>query len=76
MDHFADSVFAEPGRCWRLVTDFAGRPDHCPEPVVWVGRTRLSGRDGKLLRLWSCQGHAEGLEGAKGANTDLVAKTK
>jgi hypothetical protein len=60
MDHFADAVFAAPGRCWRLVTDFAGRPDHCTEPVIWTGRHRLSGRNGKMLRVWSCEGHVEG----------------
>jgi hypothetical protein len=63
--HFADSVFAAQGRCWRLVTDFAGRPTHFDEPVFWTGRTRLSGRNGKVPRVWSCQGHREGLERAE-----------
>jgi len=65
LPYFAESVFAARGRCWRLVTDFAGRPEHCPEPVAWTGRHRLSGRDGRVLRVWSCEGHAEGLEAAK-----------
>jgi len=50
--HFADSVFA-------------GRSDHCSEPVAWTGRIRLSGRDGRVLRVWSCEGHREGLEGVR-----------
>lgn len=28
------------------------------------GRTRLAGRNGKVLEVWSCDGHAEGLESA------------
>jgi len=67
MDHFANSVFAAPGRCWRLVTDFAGRPEHCAEPVVRTGRHRLSGREGRVLHVWSCEG-APG--GARGGATD------
>jgi hypothetical protein len=63
--HFAESVFAAPGRCWRLVTDFTGRPDHCSEPVVWMGRYRLSGRDARVVRVYSCEGHMEGLESAQ-----------
>jgi hypothetical protein len=63
-DHFAESVFAAPGRCWRLVTDFAGRPEHCTEPVTVTGRTRLAGRNGKVLQVWSCEGHGEGLRDA------------
>ena len=47
VDHFADSVFAEPGGCWRLVTDFAARPTHCTEQIVVEGRTRLSGWNGR-----------------------------
>jgi hypothetical protein len=67
VEHFADSVFVAPGRCWRLVTDFAGRPEHCAEPVTWVGRTRLKERNGngRLLRVWSCDGHADDLEARK-----------
>jgi hypothetical protein len=64
-DHFAECVFSEPGRCWRLVTDSAGRPDHCAEPVVWTGRTQLSGREGRVLTVWSCDRHREGLEMAQ-----------
>ena len=61
MDHYADAVFPEPGRCWRMVqTAGVGAPDHCSEPVVWVGNHRLSG--GKRIRVWSCDGHREGVE--------------
>ena len=65
LDHFAESVFAEPGCCWRMETDFAGRPEHCAEPIVWEGRTRLRGPNGKMLRVWSCDGHRQGLESAQ-----------
>jgi hypothetical protein len=62
VDHYADAVFSEPGRCWRMVHDGegSGRPTFCEEPVVWVGNTRLVG--GKQIRVWSCQGHREGVE--------------
>jgi len=63
--NYAEAVFSQPGRCWRLVTDFTGRPDHCTEPVVWMGQHPLSGRDGRVLRVWSCERHREGLAGAK-----------
>jgi hypothetical protein len=29
---------------------------------MWVGNHRLSG--GKQIRVWSCDGHLEGVEGA------------
>lgn len=61
MDHFAQAGSAEPARCSRMVTDFAGRPEHCAEPVTWTGRHHLSGQDGRLLRVWSCDGHRERL---------------
>ena len=34
-----------------------------PAPVVWVGNHRLSG--GKRIRMWSCEGHVEGVEKAE-----------
>jgi hypothetical protein len=62
LDHHADAVFSEPGRCWRMVhrSDAEGQATHCPEPVVWVGDHRLKG--GKRIRVWSCDGHVEGVE--------------
>jgi hypothetical protein len=61
LPHFADVVFAEPGRCWRMIqATGAGSSDHCPEPVVWVGDYHLAG--GEQVRVWSCDGHRVGLE--------------
>jgi hypothetical protein len=40
-----------------------GVPTNCSEPVVWVGNHRLSG--GKQIRVWSCEGHREGVEEAE-----------
>jgi hypothetical protein len=34
--------------------DGTGRPDHCVEPIVWVGDHVLTG--GKQIRVWSCEG--------------------
>jgi hypothetical protein len=72
LDHYADAVFSEPGRCWRgWITQYGaqpGRPDHCEEPVVWVGFHHLSGpkgKKGKRIRVWSCEGRREGVEWAE-----------
>lgn len=61
VDHYADAVFSEPGRCWRMVHDGegSGRPTFYEEPVVWVGNHHLVG--GKQVRVWSCDGHVEGV---------------
>jgi len=63
-DHYADAVFSEPGRCWRFVyrsdPGTQGQPMHCPESIRWVGNHYLAG--GKRIRVWSCDGHLEGVE--------------
>ena len=63
-DHYADAVFSEPGRCWRMVHDGegSGRPTFCEEPVTVVGTTRLAGPKAKRIRVWSCDGHRAGVE--------------
>lgn len=63
VNHYADAVFSEPGRCWRMIDDGegSGRP-FCTEPVIWKGRTKLSGEHGKWIPVWSCDGHREGVE--------------
>jgi hypothetical protein len=34
----APGLFAQEGRCWRMVhRNAAGHGTHCPEPVTWVG---------------------------------------
>lgn len=64
MDHYAEAIFSEPGRWWRMVQEAGvGAPAHCSEPVVWVGYHRLSG--GKRIHVWSCEGHREGVEQAE-----------
>jgi hypothetical protein len=59
---YAGAVFSEPGQCWRFVyrSPDDGRPEHCPEPVVWAGDHRLKG--GKRIPVGSCEGHVEGVE--------------
>jgi len=61
--HYANAVRAEPGLCWRMVsrpTGYqAGAPTDCFEPVRWIGRAMVGK---KRMRLWSCEGHSEGLE--------------
>ena len=63
MEHYANAVRAEPNRCWRMVSrppgPQVGSPTDCEEAVQWVGRALV----GKTqMRLWSCEGHVEGLE--------------
>jgi hypothetical protein len=62
VDHYADAVFSEPVRCWRMVHDGegSGRPTFCEEPVIVTGFTRLA--TGKRIPVWSCDGHLEGVE--------------
>jgi hypothetical protein len=58
----ANAVRAEPGICWRMVSREGwrkGSPMDCPEPVKWMGRAMVGK---KRMRLWSCDGHLEGLE--------------
>jgi hypothetical protein len=62
MDYYANAVRAEPGICWRMVSRQGwrkGSPMDCPEPVRWMGRTMVGK---KRMRLYSCDGHVEGLE--------------
>jgi hypothetical protein len=43
LSHYAEVVFSEPGRCWRMIqTAGAGSPDPCSEPVAWVGNFLLA----------------------------------
>jgi hypothetical protein len=66
MDHYADAVFSEPGRCWRMVqTGGVGAPTHCEEPVAWCGLATTGSQAGKRIRVWSCEGHREGVERAE-----------
>jgi hypothetical protein len=59
----ANAVRAEPGQCFRMVSRDdgyrKGSPTECPEPVRWIGRRQVGK---KKMRLWSCEGHAGGLE--------------
>ena len=63
MDYYANAVRAEPSICWRMVSRppgyRMGSPMVCPESVRWIGRAMVGK---KRMRLWSCDGHAEGLE--------------
>jgi hypothetical protein len=62
MDHYAECVFSKPGQCWRMISnpDGTGRPNQCPEHVVWAGNHSLAG--GKRIRVWTCDGHLEGVD--------------
>jgi hypothetical protein len=69
VDHYANAVRAELGLCWRMVSRGPGfpmgSPTDCTEPVRWMGRAMV----GKSrMRLWSCEGHVEGLEERRPVN--------
>ena len=69
MDHYAEAFTTMPGRCWRMVDDENGttHPAHCPQPVVWRGTYRTS--EGKVFKVVSCEGHADGLTYARWARS-------
>ena len=59
----APGIFAQEGRCWRLVyLNPAGQAGHCMEPVTWCGRHKFAK---SWKSVWSCDGHADDLIGAK-----------
>jgi hypothetical protein len=64
MDHYCEAFIAQPGRCWRLVSNpdpgRQGIPDFCLAQPVWRGRHKAGS---KWLEVDSCDGHAEGLSG-------------
>jgi hypothetical protein len=62
-EHYAEAFSPQPGRCFRLVGDAAGRPEHCSEPPAWSGIFR--DQEGKPHRVEACQGHRGGLEQAR-----------
>jgi hypothetical protein len=74
-DHYADTVCSEPGQCWWMISnpDGAGRPKHCPEPIAWVGDHRLAG--GNRIRVWTCDGHLEGVENPERVSHRYNART-
>jgi hypothetical protein len=59
----APGIFAQPGRCWRMVyVNAAGHASHCEEPVEWRGRYRyVTG----WKPVWSCERHAGDLVGVR-----------
>lgn len=70
VDYYPNAVRAEPGRCFRMVSQppggrQAGSPTDCVEPVRWIGRRQVGN---KRMRLWSCEGRAEGLEDLRPIN--------
>jgi hypothetical protein len=61
VSHYADAVYAEQGRCWRVVNNDGqrqGMPTHCPEDGSWFGTDMVGGR---RLQFWSCDGHMDDL---------------
>jgi len=63
----APGIFAQEGRCFAFVyLNPSGQAGHCMEPATWRGRWKF--RTG-WAAVWSCDGHAEGLEGARAIPT-------
>ena len=56
-------IFAQPGRCWRMVyVNAAGHASHCEEAVEWRGRHRYATG---WKSVWSCERHAGKLIAAR-----------
>jgi hypothetical protein len=64
----APGIFAQEGRCWRFVP--AGQASHCMAPVAWRGRYRYSSG---WKPVWSCDGHADDLIGARRSGDLAIA---
>lgn len=59
----APGIFAQEGRCWRFIYENpSGQAGHCMEPVVSRGRYRYASG---WKPVWSCEGHAGELVGAR-----------
>jgi hypothetical protein len=57
----APGIFAQPGRCWRMVyVNVAGHASHCDEPVEWRGRYRYAYATG-WKPVWSVREARRGL---------------
>ena len=48
MKDYAQAVSLEHGRCFRIVDDDDGKPDHCPEPIVANGWLQVGDRYASL----------------------------
>jgi hypothetical protein len=49
--------------CFRMITDGAGRPAHCPKPPAWSGV--FHDRGGHPHKVRACEDHRAGLEHAR-----------
>ena len=59
----APGIFAQPGRCWRMVyVNATGHASHCEETVEWRDRHRYATG---WKPDWSCERHAGDLVGAR-----------
>ena len=67
MDHYANVVLTIEGQCWRMVMPPGAakmrHPASCSEAVEWEGRHRWRSRE--WVKVWSCEGHADELMGAR-----------
>ena len=51
----------EPSRCWAFVYDHNLQCTHCCEQPPFTRRLHSRKRDGTWWRVWSCEGHIDGL---------------
>jgi hypothetical protein len=59
----APGIFAQEGRCWRMVYEnAAGHAGHCERPVTWTGRWKFTKG---WTKVWSCERHVDDLVDAK-----------
>jgi len=70
-DPVDESFRSESEGCWKLLSEDAGRPAWCPEPVTCRGLRRLEdpGKE-RIIQVWSCDDHREGVEYARPLDED------
>jgi hypothetical protein len=61
--HYAEAFAPRPDGCFRLISDHASRPEHCPEPPTWSGT--FHDATGRGWTVQACEGHRSGLEHAR-----------
>ncbi len=55
--------FVAPGRCFRMIYSPQLQSTHCYEPTAWRGR--WTDAKGRVHRVWTCDGHTDGLMGVR-----------
>jgi hypothetical protein len=70
----APGLFAQEGRCWRMVyADPVGHGTHCMQPVAWVGRWKFLSGWTKVCRVSATRTNCRGPGGLRLTAEDCCA---